>query len=114
VHRLPKEFLPDDTTRIRHPAGMLGSRLEVQVHMVTAVSSATQNVITALNRAGIHVDDTVFEPLASADCLLKGDERELGVCLADIGAGSTEMIVYNEGVVVPTAVIPLACDHFTT
>jgi cell division protein FtsA len=113
MHLLPQEFLLDDQNSIRDPAGMLGSRLEVQVHMVTAVSSATQNVVTALNRAGIHVDDTVFEPLASADCLLKGDERELGVCLADIGAGSTELIVYHEGVVVHTGVIPVGGDHFT-
>lgn len=113
MHLLPQEFLLDDQNSIRDPAGMLGSRLEVQVHMVTAASAASQNVVTALNRAGIHVDDTVFEPLAAAECLLKGDERELGVCLADVGAGSTELIVYQEGVVVHTAVIPIGGDHFT-
>src|SRR5919109_4654212 len=100
LHLLPQEFLLDDQNSIRDPAGMLGSKLEVQVHVVTAVGTTTQNVITAVNRAGIHVDDTVFEPLAAAECLLKTDERELGVCLADIGAGSTELIVYHEGVVV--------------
>ena len=113
LHLLPQEFLLDDQNSIRDPAGMLGSRLEVQVHMVTAVSNATQNVVTALNRAGIHVDDTVFEPLAAAEGLLKSDERELGVCLADVGAGSTEMIVFHEGVVVHTGVVPVGGDHFT-
>lgn len=113
MHLLPQEFLLDDQNSIRDPAGMLGSRLEVQVHMVTAVSATTQNVVTALNRAGIQVDDTVFEPLAAADCLLKVDERELGVCLADVGAGSTEIIVYHEGVVVHTGVVPVGGDHFT-
>jgi cell division protein FtsA len=113
LHLLPQEFLLDDQNSIRDPAGMLGSKLEVQVHVVTAVGTTTQNVITAVNRAGIHVDDTVFEPLAAAECLLKADERELGVCLADIGAGSTELIVYHEGVVVHTAVIPIGGDHFT-
>jgi cell division protein FtsA len=81
--------------------------------MVTAAASATQNVITAVNRAGIHVDDTVFEPLACADAVLRADERELGVCLADLGAGSTNLIVFLEGAVAHTAVIPIGGDHFT-
>jgi cell division protein FtsA len=69
--------------------------------------------VTALNRAGIHVDDTIYEPLAAADALLRPDERELGVCLADIGAGSTDLVVYYEGVVAHTGVVPLGGDHFT-
>jgi cell division protein FtsA len=88
-------------------------RLEVRVHMVTAVSSASQNVITAVNRAGVHVDDTVFEALACADAVLRQDERELGVCLADLGAGSTNLIVFQQGAVAHTAVIPIGGDHFT-
>ena len=90
LHLLPQEFILDDQAGIHDPLGMMAARLEVRVHMVTAASSATQNVITAVNRAGVHVDDTVFEPLACADSVLRSDERELGVCLADIGAGSTE------------------------
>ena len=82
--------------------------------MVTATTSATQNVITAVNRAGVHVDDTVFEPLAAADSVLRSDERELGVCLADIGAGSTELIVFQQGAVTYTGVIPVGGDHFTS
>ena len=93
---------------------MMATRLEVRVHMVTAASSATQNVVTAVNRAGVHVDDTVFEPLACADAVLRSDERELGVCLADIGAGSTSLIVFQEGAVAHTAVIPIGGDHFTS
>jgi len=92
---------------------MLGSRLEVKVHIVTAAAAATQNVVSALNRAGIHVDDTVFEPLASADATLKSDERELGVCVADIGAGSTDAVVLHDGFVIHTAVVPIGGDHFT-
>jgi cell division protein FtsA len=84
------------------------------VHVVTAATSATQNVITAVNKAGVHVDDTVFEPLAAADSVLRSDERELGVCLADIGAGSTELVVFQQGAVAYTGVIPVGGDHFTS
>ncbi|MGH9557365.1 MAG: cell division protein FtsA [Terriglobales bacterium] len=113
LHLLPQEFLVDEQNSIRDPAGMLGSKLEVKVHMVTAASAATQNVVSAMNRAGIHVDDTVFEALASADASLRADERELGVCLADIGAGSTDVVVFHEGGVAHTAVVPIGGDHFT-
>lgn len=113
LHLLPQEFILDDQPGLREPAGMIGTRLEVKLHVVTASSSATQNVVTALNRAGIHVDDTVFEALTSADAVLRQDERELGVCLADIGAGSTDLIVFHEGAVVHTGVVPIGGDHFT-
>jgi cell division protein FtsA len=86
----------------------------VRVHMITSASSATQNVVTAVNRAGVHVDDTVFEPLACADSVLRSDERDLGVCLADIGAGSTEIAVFHQGAVAYTGVIPIGGDHFTS
>jgi len=114
LHLLPQQFILDEQGSIRDPAGMLGSKLEVQVHVVTAASTAAQNIITALNRAGIHVDDTIFEPLAAADACLKNDERELGVCLADIGAGSTDLIVFHEGAVVHSGVVPIGGDHFTS
>jgi cell division protein FtsA len=113
LHLLPQEFILDQQPGIRDPAGMAGSRLEVQVHIATAASTATQNIVAALNRAGIHVDDTVFEPLACADAVLKSDDRELGVCLIDIGASSTETIVYYEGAVMHTSVVPIGGDHFT-
>jgi cell division protein FtsA len=93
---------------------MMGTRLEVRVHMITAAASSTQNVVTAVNRAGVHVDDTVFEPLGCADSVLRSDERELGVCLAELGAGSTDIIVFHEGAVAHTGVIPIGGDHFTS
>jgi cell division protein FtsA len=113
LHLLPQEYILDDQTGIRDPDGMMGSRLEVKVHIITAASSAVQNVVTALNRAGIHVDDTVFEPLATADAVLRNDERELGVCVIDIGAGSTDLVVFRNCSVVHTAGIPVGGDHFT-
>ena len=113
IHLLPQQFILDDQAGIRDPAGMMGRQLEVRVHVVTAAASATQNVVSALNRAGLHVNDTIFEALACADATLRGDERELGVCLVDIGAGSTDVVVFYEGVVAHTAVIPIGGDHFT-
>ena len=113
VHVLPQEFLLDSQDGIRDPIGMLGSRLEVNVHLITASASATQNVVTAVNRAGIVVQDTVYEPLASGEACLTTDERELGVALLDIGGGSSDLIVYHQGTVRHTAVIPVGGEHFT-
>jgi len=114
LHLLPQEFILDNQAGMRDPVGMIGSKLEVKVHMVTAASTAAQNVVTAVNRAGIHVDDTVFEPLACADSALRPEERELGVCLVDIGAGSTDIVAFHDGAVAHTAVIPVGGDHFTS
>ena len=113
IHVLPQEFLLDAQDSIRDPIGMVGQRLEANVHVVTASSSATQNLITAVNRAGIVVADTVLEPLASAEACLTQDEREMGCCLLDIGGGTTELLVYGGGVVRHTAAIPVGGDHFT-
>lgn len=113
LHILPQEFILDDQGGLREPAGMMGSKVEVKVHVITASSNATQNVVTTLNRAGIHVDDTVYEALAGADAVLRQDERELGVCLADIGAGSTDLVVFHEGAVIHAGVVPVGGDHFT-
>jgi cell division protein FtsA len=114
LHLLPQEFILDEQSGVHDPLGMMALKLEVRVHMVTAGSSATQNVISAVNRAGVHVDDTVFEPLACADAVLRNDERELGVCLAELGAGSTSLIVIQEGAVIHSAVVPIGGDHFTS
>jgi cell division protein FtsA len=114
LHLLPQEFILDEQPGVHDPLGMMAARLEVRVHMVTSASSATQNVVTAVNRAGVHVDDTVFEPLACADSILRADERDLGVCLADVGAGSTELAVFHQGAVAYTGVIPVGGDHFTS
>ncbi len=114
LHLLPQEFILDDQPGVQDPTGMMASRLEVRVHIVTAASGATQNVITAVNKAGVHVDDTVFEPLACADSVLRSDERELGVCLVDLGAGSCDLIVFQQGAVAHTAVIPVGGEHVTS
>jgi cell division protein FtsA len=114
LHLLPQEFILDDQAGVHDPLGMIATRLEVRVHMISAATSAVQNVVTAVNRAGVHVDDTVYEPLACADSVLRSDERELGICLADIGAGSTGVTVIQEGAVAHSAVLPIGGDHFTS
>lgn len=113
LHVLPQEFFLDGQDNIRDAIGMLGQRLEANVHIVTSSGAATQNIVTAVNRAGVRVDDTVLEPLASAEACLTQDERELGCCLLDIGGGTTELIAYAGGVVRHTAAIPVGGDHFT-
>ncbi len=113
LHLLPQEFILDDQPGVQDPTGMMCTRLEVRVHIVTASSSAAQNLVTAVNRAGVHVDDTVFEPLAGADSVLRSDERELGVCLVDLGAGSCDLIVFQQGAVAHSGVIPIGGDHFS-
>jgi len=110
---LPQEFLLDAQDAIRDPVGMVGARLELNVHLVTASTSASQNVVTAANHAGVEVLGTVFEPLADAAACLTADERELGVALVDIGGGTTDLIIYHGGVVRHTAVIPVGGEHFT-
>lgn len=113
LHVLPHEFMVDAQDGIRDAIGMVGHRLEANVHLVTSSIAATQNLVTAANRAGILVNDTVLEPLASAEACLTQDERELGCCLLDIGGGTTELIVYGGGVVRHTGAVPVGGDHFT-
>lgn len=113
LHVLPQEFLVDQQDNIRDPIGMVGQSLEVNVHIVTTSITATQNVVTAVNRAGVVVSDTALEPLASAEAVLTQDERELGCCLLDIGGGTTELIVYSGGVVRHTGAVAVGGDHFS-
>jgi cell division protein FtsA len=113
LHVLPQEFVLDAQDGIRDPIGMVGQRLEADVHIVTSSATAVQNVITAVNRAGVTVSDTVLEPLAAAEACLTDDERELGCCLVDLGGGTTEIIVFSGGVVRHTAAFPVGGDHFT-
>jgi cell division protein FtsA len=114
LHLLPQEFILDNQAEIRDPLGMIGSKLEVRVHVVTVASSAVQNVVSAVNRAGVHVDDTVFEPLAAADAVLQPEERELGVTLVDIGAGSAGVVSFINGAVALTGAMAVGGDHFTS
>ncbi len=113
LHVLPHEFRVDAQDGIRDPIGMVGQRLEANVHIVTSSISATQNLVTAANKAGILINDTVLEPLASGEACLTQDERDLGVCLLDIGGGTTELIVYGGGVVRHTGAVAIGGDHFT-
>ncbi len=113
LHVLPHEFLVDAQEGIRDPVGMVGQRLVANVHVVTSSAAATQNLVTAANRAGILISDTVLEPLASAESCLTQDEREMGCCLLDIGGGTTELIVYGGGVVRHTSAVAVGGDHFT-
>jgi cell division protein FtsA len=113
LHVLPHEFIVDAQDGIRDPVGMVGQRLEANVHIVTSSIAATQNLVTAANRAGILINDTVLEPRASAEACLTQDERDLGCCLMDIGGGTTELIVYGGGVVRHTGAVAIGGDHFT-
>ncbi|MGH9406190.1 MAG: cell division protein FtsA [Terriglobia bacterium] len=108
-----QEYLLDAQNGIRNPVGMAGARLEVDVHLVTASTLAHENVILAVNRSGLKVNATIFEALASAEACLTPDERELGVALIDIGGGGSNVVLYDEGCLRYSGVIPIGGDHFT-
>jgi cell division protein FtsA len=113
LHVLPQEYIVDDQGGIREPVGMNGVRLQAQVHIVTAASSAVQNIRRCAERANLHVADVVLEPLASAEAVLESDEKEIGVALVDIGGGTSDIIVYVDGAVVHTSVIPVGGINVT-
>ena len=113
LHAIPKEFIVDEQGGIADPLGMLGSRLEAAVHLVTANVPRRKTLMTCVNRAGIEVAELVFEPLATAEAVLSLDERELGSLLVDIGCGTTEYAHYSEGEVQHSAVLPIGAGHFT-
>ncbi len=113
LHILPQEFIIDGQDGIREPVGMSGVRLETRVHMVTGAVSAAQNIVKCVRRCGLDVDDLVLEQLASSFAVLQEDEKELGVCLVDIGGGTTDIAVFTDGSIQHTAVIPIAGDQVT-
>jgi cell division protein FtsA len=113
LHILPQEFVIDSQEGIREPVGMCGVRLEAKVHMVTGAVSAAQNIIKCVRRCGLEVDDIILEQLASSYSVLTEDEKELGVCLVDIGGGTTDIAVFTDGAIRHTAVIPIAGDQVT-
>ena len=113
LHAIPKEFIVDEQGGIADPLGMLGSRLEAAVHLVTANVTRRKTLMTCVNRAGIEVAELVFEPLATSEAVLTLDERELGSLLVDIGCGTTEYAHYSEGEVQYSAVLPIGAGHFT-
>ena len=113
LHVLPQEFIIDGQEGIREPIGMSGVRLEARVHIVTGADSAAQNIVKCVQRCGLEVEDIVLEQLASSYAVLTDDEKELGVCLVDIGGGTTDIAVFNAGAIRHTAVIPIAGDQVT-
>jgi len=113
LHVLPRQFILDRQEGIFDPIGMVGARLEVDLHIATCSGSALQSTVTCANRAGLEVTEAVLESIASADATLSADERELGVCLLDIGAHSSDLVVFFESAVVHTASIPIGGHHFT-
>jgi cell division protein FtsA len=113
LHVLPQEFIIDEQEGIREPIGMSGVRMEAKVHLVTGAVSAAQNIIKCIERCGLETDDVVLEQLASSYSVLTEDEKELGVCLVDIGGGTTDIAVFNDGAIKHTAVIPIAGDQVT-
>jgi cell division protein FtsA len=111
LHTIPQEFVVDGQEDVKDPLGMSAVRLEVRVHMVTGAVSAAQNIVKCVRRCGIEVADLVLQPLASAMAVLTEDEKELGVCLVDIGGGTTDIAVFTDGAIRHTAVIPVAGDQ---
>ena len=113
LHILEQEFIIDGQGGVRQPSGMSGMRLEVKVHIVTGAVSAAQNIMKCVRRCGLEVRDLMLQPLASADAVLLDDERDLGVCLVDIGGGTTDLAVFTDGAIKHTSVIPIAGDQIT-
>jgi len=113
LHLLPRQFILDDQPGIFDPLGMVGKKLEVDLHIATCSGSALQSTVTCANRAGLEVTEAVLESIASAEATLSADERELGVCLLDIGCHSSDLVVFFEGAVAHTASIPIGGNHFT-
>jgi cell division protein FtsA len=113
LHILNQEFIIDGQEDVREPLGMSGVRLEVKVHIVTGAVSAAQNIIKCVRRCGLEVRDLILQPLASAMAVVSDDEKDLGVCLVDMGGGTTDMAVFTHGSIRHTAVIPIAGDQIT-
>ncbi len=113
LHILPQEFIIDNQEGVKEPIGMSGVRLEAKVHMVTGAVSAAQNIVKCVRRCGLEVDDIILEQLASSYSVLTEDEKDLGVCMIDIGGGTTDIAVFTDGAIHHTAVIPIAGDQVT-
>jgi len=114
LHVLPKEFYIDDLDSIREPLGMSGAKLGAHVHLVTCAVTAMQNIEKCVRRSGLNIDGFVLEQLASSYSVLSDDEKELGVCLVDIGGGTTDIAIFNNGSITFTGVIPIAGDQVTS
>ena len=113
LHILPQEYLIDNQDGVKEPLGMFGVRLEAKVHLVTCAINAAQNIEKCIRRCGLEVEDVILEQLASSLSVLTNDEKELGVCLVDIGGGTTDIAIFTEGAIRHTGVIPIAGDQVT-
>jgi cell division protein FtsA len=113
LHILTQEFIIDGQEDVREPISMSGMKLEVKVHIVTGAVSAAQNIVKCIKRCGLEVSDLILQPLASSTSVLTEDEKELGVCLVDIGGGTTDIAVFKQGAIRHTAVVPIAGDQIT-
>ncbi|MFN2339827.1 MAG: cell division protein FtsA [Halanaerobium sp.] len=111
LHVLPREFIVDGSPGIQDPLGMSGVRLEVETHIIKGASTSIQNLVKSVLRAGLSVDEVVLEPLASSQAVLSDDEKDLGAVLVDIGGGTTDVIVFHEGSIAHTSVIPVGGNH---
>ncbi len=114
LHVLPREYLVDNQDGIRDPIGMAGVRLQARVNLVTAATSCVQNVVRCVERCGLNVADVVLEPLASADAVLSEDEKEIGVAVIDIGGGTTDLLLYGDGGIAHSSVIPVGGNNITS
>ncbi len=113
LHVLPQEFITDDQDGIKDPLGMSGTRLDVKVHIITGAVTAIQNIVKSCSRAGLNVNDLVLQPLASSRAVLTSEEQELGVVVADIGGGTTDLAFFLEGSLWHTEVLPIGGNHLT-
>ncbi|EDY85656.1 cell division protein FtsA [gamma proteobacterium HTCC5015] len=113
LHAMPQEFVIDHQDGIKEPIGMSGVRLEAKVHLITGAESAVQNIVRCVERCGLDVDDVVLEQVASSYSVLTEDEKNLGVCMVDVGGGTTDIAVFVDGAIQHTAVIPIAGDQVT-
>ena len=113
VHVLPQDYIIDDQDGIRYPLGMAGVRLEARVHIVTGATTAMQNIVKCCNRSGLHVTDVVLMPVACADAVLTDEDKDLGVALADMGSGTTDITIFHDGSVKHTVILPIGGNHVT-
>src|SRR5581483_8962113 len=114
LHVLPREFKVHDQDGIRDPLGMSGTRLEVEVHIITGAVTSAENLMKSVHRAGLDVVEVVLQPLASSEAVLTPEERELGVAMVDIGGGTTDLAIFSEGGIRHTAVLPIGGQNLTT
>jgi len=113
IHVVPQQFIVDDQDGVRDPVGMSGVRLESKVHIVTGAVTSAQNIIKCCNRAGLNVNDIILQQLASAEAVISGDEKDLGVVLLDIGGGTTDIAIFSQGSIVHTSVLTIGGNHLT-